>query len=504
MTDRHLELAPPPPDHPTTHTPPHDTDAERQALAAMLYGDKQALHDVTTTITANDYYHPRHELIHQAITHLYARGITPDPTTVTNQLRDTGNLTRAGGHTYLTDLIQDLITPANAGYHADTILENATRRRILTTLDQARATLLTPNDTTPTQLLNHTRTLLDNIPTTPPGVDPTTTHHPWQPIDPTPVLDGTWNPPQATILTRRDGKHLLYPGAVHSIAGEPGSLKTWVALIATVQQLAAGNNVAMLDFEDNIGPVITRLQALGAHPNHIRTHFRYLRPDTALDDTGQTHLLAATHDTTLTIIDGITEAMSIHGMSINDNDDVARFLNLLPRKIADQCPAVLQIDHVTKATDTRGRYAIGGQHKLAAITGTALKAVVVKALAKGDRGQVKLVIDKDKHGDVGPAGTTIADLHIDATNPTGTLLAWLEPPGRSTDEEGHFRPTILMGRVSELLDTHGGLTMRGIRDMVRGKNTAISEAVHALTREGYIRVENGYYHSVEPYREDTK
>lgn len=489
MTDRHLRAIP---DDDANPSMPHDDDAERQVLGAMLTGDRWALDAVTTILTGADYYQPRHELIHDACVHLYARGTTPEPTAVAAHLRDTKTLTQAGGAVYLHELYQGLVVAANADYHAAKILEHATRRRALSALDAAKARLLRPSDDTAAGIIDATTQALQELPLRPPGVDETATAHPWTPIDLTDILHGSWSPPQPTILQRRDGKNLLYPGAVHSIAGEPGSLKTWVGLIAAVQQIDDKHTVAMIDFEDSAGAVVARLRALGLTPDQITAHFRYIRPDAALKDTDWPRLQQAVSDTTLVILDGVTEAMVMHGWSINDNDDVARYLALLPRRIADQGPAVLQVDHVTKDHETRGRYAIGGQHKLAGITGTAMKAVVTHALAAGGKGTVKLVLDKDKHGQVGPVGTTLAELNVDATADDGTILAWLDHPTRDVDDEGNFRPTTLMKRVSDYLYEAGRpVSLRDIRGHVKGKAESIALAIDALAREGCLTTDDG-------------
>src|SRR5690606_4938868 len=52
----------------------------------------------------------------------------------------------------------------------------------------------------------------------------------WEFVDLDPILDGTHELPVPTICLRSDGAGLIYPGRVHSIAGEPGGGKTWVAL----------------------------------------------------------------------------------------------------------------------------------------------------------------------------------------------------------------------------------------------------------------------------------
>jgi hypothetical protein len=493
---RHLEAVPPePPDDPTT-TLPNDPTAEQAVLGAMLR-DRQTVLEVTELLDGPHFYSPRHELIYTTIRRRMGRLEPIDPHLIAADLRNTNDLVRCGGPAYLAELhTHGIAVPTDAAlYYADILRDLAGRRRLIAAGQRITQLAYTPSDQPLADL--HTTALQqldrDTILTPIPGVDDPTTTHPWAPIDFAAIIDGDLTTPTASILTRRDGKHLLYPYAVHSISGEPGSLKTFVALLAVIQELEAGNNAAMIDFEDRGESVAARLLQLGANPDHLRdpTRWRYIRPDVALDANGTARLDAAVTGCTLAIIDGVTEVMNLHGMSINDNDDVARYVQMLPRRIADLGPAVLQIDHVTKDSETRGRYAIGGQHKLASITGTAMKALIVRSGGKGEHGVIKLVLDKDKHGDVGPSGHTVAEFHLDDTQP-GQTFAWLDSPTAHHDEDGNFRPTILMGRVSDyLMGVPRACSLREIRQGVKGNATSIAGAVDALVREGHIRVEDG-------------
>jgi hypothetical protein len=499
VTDRHhdrpahLEAVPPPPEDdygtPTPTRTPRDL-AERALLGAMLR-TKTACDDATLTVTGRDLHDARYEQIWDAIVHLYSRGNPVDALTVADHL---GNrLPSVGGHIILHELIQEGLAVTDAAYYADLVAKHAARDRLTAAAAKIHQDATSNADIDLDSLLAAARTELDTIQQAIPGVDQAGPTNTWAPVDFAAVLDGDLSAPVATVLARRDGKHLLYPYAVHSISGEPGSLKTWVALLAIAQELENGNNAALIDFEDRAQSVAARLLQIGVDPQVLRdpVRWRYVRPDAAIDATGTTHLDQAVADCTIAVIDGVTEAMSMHGWSINDNDDVAAYVMKLPRRIADRGPAVLQIDHVTKDSETRGRYAIGGQHKLASITGTAMKAIKVRSGGRGEHGVIKVVLDKDKHGDVGPDGHTIAEFHLDDTS-EGQTFAWLDHPTTSTDEEGHFRPTVLMERVSTfLLATPGASSMAAIQRGVKGKAESIVDAVDALIREGHIRTEPG-------------
>ena len=74
---------------------------------------------------------------------------------------------------------------------------------------------------------------------------------------------------------------------------------------------------------------------------------------------------------TLAVLDGVTNSMTLEGLSLKDNTEVAQFYTRLPRWIARRGPAVLLLDHVAKSIDGRGRFALGAQAKLAEIDGAA-------------------------------------------------------------------------------------------------------------------------------------
>src|SRR6202522_229978 len=110
--------------------PPHDVAAEQCVLGGMLLS-KDAISDVIETIRPTDHYRPAHQLVHEAILDLYARGEPADPITVSNELSRRGELARIGGAPYLHTLIASVPTAANAGYYARIVRERAILRRLV-------------------------------------------------------------------------------------------------------------------------------------------------------------------------------------------------------------------------------------------------------------------------------------------------------------------------------------------------------------------------------------
>src|SRR5215831_2126752 len=110
--------------------PPHDVAAEQCVLGGMLLS-KDAISDVIEVIRPVDHYRPAHQLVHEAILDLYARGEPADPITVANELTRRGELPRIGGAPYLHTLIASVPTAANAGYYARIVRERAILRRLV-------------------------------------------------------------------------------------------------------------------------------------------------------------------------------------------------------------------------------------------------------------------------------------------------------------------------------------------------------------------------------------
>ena len=491
-------------------TPPHDLDAEQAVLGALLHGPTTIDTVTATGLDGRDFYRPAHELLFDTLVDLHTAGTPTDPITVVDHLRDNGTLNRVGGPTYLHDLYTraPLAPEQIAPHHAGIVTRLARRRRWLESATRIGQYAHTGNgdiDTFATEELER----LGNPTTT--GPEPST----WQPVDLDDYLNGTYAETPPVFLARADGACLLYAGAVHSIAGEPESGKTWVAVLAVVERLAAGQPVLYVDFEDRPQRIVQRLLAAGATPTQIRGQFRYLRPETALNPATRPHLAAAANGATLAILDGVTEAMTLHGLELNDNTDVARFLELLPRRLADTGAAVLQIDHVIKDHEKRGRYAIGGQHKLAGIDGCAYKITVTEPFARGRRGHARITLDKDREGHVRAAalGHTVATLTLDS-RPTehhdhDQLRIYLDTPQADTGPDGGFRPTGYMTKVSTFLLLHAGANKKAIETGVKGKAEHIRAALQALINEGYVRTEDGpnrqlFHHVETPFMEDDE
>ncbi len=307
----------------------------------------------------------------------------------------------------------------------------------------------------------------------------------WIPVDLAPVLTGEVIDPEPSILARPDGVCLLYNAKLHQGSGEPESCKGWLALLAVAQLLDRRERVVYIDFEDSEASIVARLRALGCSATSILDSFTYVRPHEPLAPDARAQLDAILSlAPALVVIDGVTEALTLHGLDLGDNTDVAKWLELLPRPAARAGAAVLLIDHVVKDKESRGRYALGAQHKLAGID-VAYSLEVIEPFGRGREGLVKVTVQKDRPGFVrqhAGENNRVADMRLRSDTETGAVSVELTPP----DQAPVFRPTVLMRRISEAVAAEPGISTNGIEKGVSGKTEAKRQGLRLLIAESYI------------------
>src|ERR1035438_2568195 len=279
----------------------------------------------------------------------------------------------------------------------------------------------------PADLAQHIQSLPS--PGLPSPKEPRTT---WAPVDLSEILAGTYTQPTPTMLERTDGRALLYPGRIHALNAEPEAGKSWLALKAADERLLCGDTVLYIDFEDSAPSIISRLRALGASTGTIAKCFIYLRPDESLTAEAEADFeRALARKPSLVVFDGLTEAYGRLGLNPEFNPDVAKWMALLPRRVQSRCPeaAVLLLDHVVKNTETRGRWAIGAQHKLAGVD-VAFSVAVVEPFGRGQTGTAHIKVEKDRPGGIREFASSESFVaHVVATSSaTGDMGIRLEPP----------------------------------------------------------------------------
>lgn len=110
--------------------PPQNVDAEASLLGALLI-DTDAIVKIADVISTNDFYDERHALIYEAIKMLYDMHRPVDVLTLSDELSNKGNLDKAGGSKYLTELTNFVPTASHVTQYADIVATKAMRRRLI-------------------------------------------------------------------------------------------------------------------------------------------------------------------------------------------------------------------------------------------------------------------------------------------------------------------------------------------------------------------------------------
>ncbi|MFI0718890.1 DnaB-like helicase N-terminal domain-containing protein [Streptomyces sp. NPDC021224] len=111
-------------------TPPHDLDAEQSLLGACMYS-AHALGEVMEIVQPDDFYRPSHGVILAAMAAMHTAGQPVDPITLGKYLADQGLSSTTGGSAYLFQLVNVGQMVANAGYHAEIVVDRALRRALV-------------------------------------------------------------------------------------------------------------------------------------------------------------------------------------------------------------------------------------------------------------------------------------------------------------------------------------------------------------------------------------
>ena len=330
----------------------------------------------------------------------------------------------------------------------------------------------------------------------PASIPPKTDDEGWTPYDLTPYTSGDYQDPPPSILTRPDGRSLLYPSAINVLFGAPGVGKTWGAIAAITQHIQAGHNAAFIDLEDHPGKLVARLKSFGLTNTQIETQFHYLRPDnldytTAIATTQ--HL--ANQGVDLIVIDSYGEMLGLAGLDEYSNPDVTANTQQLLRPIVRQGHALILIDHVVKSEDGSRGYALGAQRKKAMIDGASWE-LTSDGYSRERAGTITIKCAKDRNGWYANREHA-ADLHL---NPQGDRIEWgltipADAPGENAPHGTPNTPTVLMERISQYLADCGPndpQTARAICKAVTGKDAVKRRALRELVEHGYAAEIDGY------------
>ncbi|MBD0743518.1 DnaB-like helicase C-terminal domain-containing protein [Streptomyces sp. CBMA152] len=119
-------------DSPAAFEPPRNLEAEQAVLGGMLLAPL-GVNDAESVLgQGTAFYWPKHETIYRAVLDLHGKpGSRPDPITVADHLKRSGDLDKVGGRNYLHHCVQTIPTAANTAWYADIVQRLYRLRRLL-------------------------------------------------------------------------------------------------------------------------------------------------------------------------------------------------------------------------------------------------------------------------------------------------------------------------------------------------------------------------------------
>lgn len=327
------------------------------------------------------------------------------------------------------------------------------------------------------------------------------------------ILDGTVSTPMPAVGVRRSDDHpFLYPGLEHAVIGEAESGKSWFALACVAAELKAGQRVVYLHFEeaDATSTVLRLHHQLHVPRDVLLDRFVFVGPERRITPTDVDRLMAP-GTPSLVVLDGVNEAMALHGMPIYDPEGAADYRRRLVKPWKRAGAAVVSLDHVPK--DAEGRAAgieFGTVMKGNGLDGARIVLENVEPFGDGRRGVSRVYVTKDRHGQLRKLGTAssarnasarktfVGQLIIDAETAGAWRMEFRAPfpdggadnslaPEREEADASKLRQAILAA-VKEAEGRREEMSRNDIRAAVKKGQNVVHEALSDLVRDGQLTV----------------
>lgn len=116
--------------HKPLRTPPSDTEAEKALLGSILLRP-DTIFEVVDIVSADSFYVQKHRTIFSAMFDLFKRSEPIDLVSLSSRLKETKELERAGGMSYLASLVDTVPSSMNAKHYAEIVARKYTMRQLI-------------------------------------------------------------------------------------------------------------------------------------------------------------------------------------------------------------------------------------------------------------------------------------------------------------------------------------------------------------------------------------
>ncbi len=114
----------------TDKIPPHDEEAEEAVLGSLLI-EGDAFVRISEIVQPRDFYRERNRWTYQACLAIFERGEAIDQVTVAHEMAAQEQLEPAGGHAFLSHLVNSVPTSVHADHYAEVVSRASTMRRLI-------------------------------------------------------------------------------------------------------------------------------------------------------------------------------------------------------------------------------------------------------------------------------------------------------------------------------------------------------------------------------------
>lgn len=124
---------------------PHSTDAEHGVLGAIMK-DPDTIAPVMEILRGEEFFHPRHRVIFEAVSSLFKQRQPADITTVANALLGSGQLENAGGRVYLVQMVEAVTSAAHVKKYAEIVRDKFLYRQMIDMMGEFTASAYQQDD----------------------------------------------------------------------------------------------------------------------------------------------------------------------------------------------------------------------------------------------------------------------------------------------------------------------------------------------------------------------
>lgn len=122
---------------------PHSLEAEQAVLGGLMLAN-EAFESVASVLSVTDFHNTDHQLIFRTMQHLASAEKPFDVLTLSETLKEKGDLARVGGDAYLVELATNTPSAANLSAYAQIVLERSIVRQLIIASTEIAQKGLTP------------------------------------------------------------------------------------------------------------------------------------------------------------------------------------------------------------------------------------------------------------------------------------------------------------------------------------------------------------------------